>query len=179
MKGMQWDCASAIVWVTLHALKSVMIPNQRLPTSDMVPVSFVKRVLLPTEGNPTKPTLASPTLFTSKPAAMSSVQGVSEPHAVGHNNANSGIHVMMTAYDPWLWRSADICSISRQINNLMGSKQQQTRQWLLSAQAHCRARDTIMYVCCEVVQEVLKDITAGGHTFPLASAASPCTSARF
>ncbi len=53
-----------------------------LPTSDIVPVNFVKRVLLPTEGNPTNPTLASPTLFTSKPAAVpapSSVQDVSEP----------------------------------------------------------------------------------------------------
>lgn len=36
-------------------------------TSDIVPVSLVNRVLLPTEGNPTRPTLASPTLLTSNP----------------------------------------------------------------------------------------------------------------
>lgn len=36
-------------------------------TSDIVPVSLVSRVLLPTEGNPTRPTLASPTLLTSNP----------------------------------------------------------------------------------------------------------------
>ena len=33
-----------------------------------VPVSFVRRVLLPTEGNPIIPTLASPALETSKPS---------------------------------------------------------------------------------------------------------------
>ena len=32
-----------------------------------VPVSLVSSVDLPTEGKPTKPTRASPTLFTSKP----------------------------------------------------------------------------------------------------------------
>jgi hypothetical protein len=33
-----------------------------------IPVSFVKRVLLPTEGNPIIPTLASPALDTSNPS---------------------------------------------------------------------------------------------------------------
>lgn len=40
-----------------------------LLTSDIVPVSLVNRVLLPTEGNPTRPTRASPTLLTSNPTA--------------------------------------------------------------------------------------------------------------
>lgn len=34
----------------------------------MVPVSLVRRVLLPTEGKPIIPTLASPALETSKPS---------------------------------------------------------------------------------------------------------------
>lgn len=38
--------------------------------SEKVPVSLVSSVLLPTLGNPTKPTRASPTLFTSKPALI-------------------------------------------------------------------------------------------------------------
>ena len=56
-----------------------------------------------------------------------------------------------------------------------------------SAQTHCRACNVIMYVCrwqmtrsCAMCHKSsLKDITAGGHTFPLASSAGSCTSARF
>ena len=44
---------------------------QTILTSENVPVSFVSSVLFPTDGKPTKPIRASPTLFTSKPAARS------------------------------------------------------------------------------------------------------------
>lgn len=47
------------------------------PTSEYVPVSFVSSVDFPTEGKPTKPTRASPTLFTSKPGSKRQVQTMS------------------------------------------------------------------------------------------------------
>ena len=42
--------------------------TQNFDTSEKVPVSLFKSVDFPTEGKPTKPTLASPLLVTSKPS---------------------------------------------------------------------------------------------------------------
>lgn len=49
---------------------AVSVVNSYDAASENVPVSFVKSVDLPTEGNPTSPTRVSPTLFTSKPSPV-------------------------------------------------------------------------------------------------------------
>lgn len=41
--------------------------NKQIHTSENVPVNLFSNVDFPTEGKPTKPTLASPLLVTSKP----------------------------------------------------------------------------------------------------------------
>lgn len=63
----------SITWI-LAPLKvsrpgtAVRVVNSYAATSLKAPVSLVKRVDLPTEGKPTKPTLVSPVLATSKPS---------------------------------------------------------------------------------------------------------------
>jgi len=44
------------------------VVNSYAATNDLVSVNFVRRVDLPTEGNPINPTRLSPDLVTSKPS---------------------------------------------------------------------------------------------------------------
>lgn len=67
---------------TSHEIAQVQAVSAECITSDIVPVSLVSSVLLPTEGNPTRPTLASPTLFTSKPACAQGHHGLALPHCL-------------------------------------------------------------------------------------------------
>ena len=46
------------------------VVNSYEAASEKVPVSFVRSVDLPTDGKPTMPTRASPTLFTSNPSPL-------------------------------------------------------------------------------------------------------------